>query len=499
MRKYHNVEKRTLIMLYCQKKSVLDLGAGFGGDLQKYTDAGVTRLLLVEPNLGNIESKDPEGLKARLDHMQISDRSYIINTVGQDTDGIVNFISANQLPRVEVVSSFFSMTFLFQSRLELRKFLNTVNSALVEGGYFIGTMMDGDKTMQAMRGVSTKIFDKAEIVKRYDDADERDAGRKLWINIQDTIVRNQDEYLAFFPILQEELAAMGFVLELRYDFDPNRSIDVEKMTPATKEFSALNISFVFRKMPKRIYLPIDRLLVGENQAFTNLYGESTPMFRSGVSADGSCFYHAFLYSVSEEYREAEGDNAYRKEVVAGFHRAFSEWLTLEKYMKVLPFHTHLFIEQNLISVEDEEPYHAIVSPEYSPEFPAQLQRLPSELRQKILRGLEKMVVKQKALIADPAQWTEDTHIALFMEFSGRNVYVFSSESRTPTHLLMPYYKPSRKESIMMLSQNNDHYEPLAFGMPDPRGLAAKRVMKPFDPQLIYLHQWLIKKNVGQPK
>jgi len=492
MRKYHNVEKRTLIMLYCQKKSVLDLGAGFGGDLQKYTEAGVTRLVMVEPNLENIKSKKPEGLEERLNYMQIKDRSQIINTVGQDTNTIVGVIS--QTKRVEVVSSFFSMTFLFQSRHELRNFLNTVNSSLVEGGYFIGTMMDGDKTMQAMRGAATKTFDKAEIVKKYNDTDEKDTGRKLWINIENTIVRDQDEYLAFFPILQEELEAMGFVLELRYDFDANRSIDAKQMSPATKQFSSLNIAFVFRKMPKQIYLPIERLLVGENQAFTNLYGESTPMYRSGVAADGSCFYHAFMYSVAEEYREEE-DNDERKRVVAGFRRAFSDWLTLDKYMKVLPFHTHFFIEQNLISVEDEEPYHAIVSAEYSPDFPAQFRRLSSELRQKMIEGLEEMVVKQKALIADPAQWTEDTHIALFMDFSGRNIYVFSSESRTPTHLLMPYYKPARKESIMMLSQNNDHYEPLAFGIPSER---FKRVMKPFDPQLIYLHQWLIKKNHPAP-
>jgi hypothetical protein len=248
MRKYHNSQKAVLIRTYCKSRRVLDLGAGYGGDLFKYAEADVTSLVLVEPNETNIRSREEvegtDGLERRLAMSTLRDRSVIVPTVGQDTDRIMEALLP---PGRGVVASFFSMTFLFESSSILGSFLDTVDFGLVEGGYFIGTMMEGEKAFEAFRGAKEHRYGKATIVKHYDDADPPAIGMPLWINIDGTIVKNQNEYLAFFSILKEEMERREFVLEWKFDFRPETYFD--PIDESDQAFSRLNIGFVFRKMP----------------------------------------------------------------------------------------------------------------------------------------------------------------------------------------------------------------------------------------------------------
>ena len=52
-RKYHNTIKNNLITTYCNKKTILDLGAGQGGDLPKYLKSDIKYLWAVEPDEQN--------------------------------------------------------------------------------------------------------------------------------------------------------------------------------------------------------------------------------------------------------------------------------------------------------------------------------------------------------------------------------------------------------------------------------------------------------------
>jgi predicted O-methyltransferase YrrM len=93
MKKYHNIEKKLLIIQYTKNKSVLDLGAGFGGDLLKYQESKVKRLILVEPSVENLVT-----LKGRLDHMketEIYPITTLVNAKGQELDKIRPFINRN--------------------------------------------------------------------------------------------------------------------------------------------------------------------------------------------------------------------------------------------------------------------------------------------------------------------------------------------------------------------------------------------------------------------
>jgi predicted RNA methylase len=289
MRKYHNLEKKYLINQYVHKKSVLDLGAGFGGDLSKYEDVNVSRLIMVEPLQKNIIT-----LKNRLDTTRfIKNRSTLIYALGQEWNKIKPYLST----RVEIVSSFFSMTFLFESINILRGFLHTVNESLVEGGYFIGTMMSGEKTVELLKHVPINGVHQIKditILKKYEDK-APDTGMKLEIDIKNSIVIRQTEYLAFFSILKREMKSLEFELVEEYDFNPKLDEDINI-------FSRLNIGFAFQKKPKRI-APISPIPEGDTFDFINLYGESQLLVRTGVQSKYT-FYHSYLYNTSHEYRIA---------------------------------------------------------------------------------------------------------------------------------------------------------------------------------------------------
>lgn len=293
MKKYHNLEKKYLIKNYAHKKTVLDLGAGFGGDLFKYEEAGVTRLILVEPNQSNLLT-----LKSRLDNTSsIQYNSTLVYAAGQDWDIIQPYVQ----DRVDVVSSFFSLTFLFESIEILRGFLHTVHESLLEGGYFIGTMMSGEKTYQLLesKSLNEQVTIGSDILmkKEYENGPPR-MGMQLHITINDSIVTQQTEYLAFFSILQTELEAIGFELITVFDFQPPT-----KLKPYEIEFSQLNVGFVFRKSPTRLPYATVRVEESVSTEFINLYGESQVFIRTGVQKPLS-FYHSFLYNTSHPYRQA---------------------------------------------------------------------------------------------------------------------------------------------------------------------------------------------------
>lgn len=294
MKRYHNLEKKLLILQYAKQRTVLDLGAGFGGDLQKYQDAKAKSLILVEPLINNMVT-----LKGRLDNMKeipISKHITLVHALGQEFDKIKPYITK----RVELVSSFFSLTFLFESKQILNGFLDTVTQSILEGGYFIGTMMEGSKTYKLLESVTYNDYmdlgSDIKIQKLYENA-EPDFGMKIHIDINDSIVQKQTEYLAFFSLLQEELEKRQFVLIKKIDFSPPDKVVLEEQ----RTFSSLNVGFVFRYVPTRISYSINRAHENDTYEFINLYKETQLLIRTGVPSTYS-FAHSYLMNSSNEYK-----------------------------------------------------------------------------------------------------------------------------------------------------------------------------------------------------
>jgi hypothetical protein len=303
MRKYHNKEKKSIIQKYARKKRVLDLGIGFGGDLQKYQESEITRLIGVEPSETNLVE-----CQHRLDttYLTLKPNTLIVQAKGEEWDKIRPFVSPE---RMQIVSSFFSLTFLFESREKLGSFLHTVNESLEEGGYFIGTMMSGEKTYQLLKdtkkgNILSKPFnDLIQLDKQYDNSETATGelipsfGMKVHITMpEDTIVKSQDEYLAFFSLLRQECEMMGLQLVHMYHFMPPAMLQAHEIA-----FSSLNIGFVFQKLPRVFSHAILPCHQDETFQFINLYKDDQQLVRTGIQSDHT-FIRSYLYNTEQVYR-----------------------------------------------------------------------------------------------------------------------------------------------------------------------------------------------------
>jgi len=240
LRKFHNQVKGTLIETYVgEEDRVLDLGVGNAGDMHKYEKAGVARLLGVDPSTANL-TEASKRIKTKSQHFQ--SLITLIHATGQDTKQIMKYFAATKEPKVDVVASFFSLTFLFESEIILDAFIYTIKLSLRRGGVLIGTCMDGGQTVKFLGdlsyGKTLELPNVYNITKLYSDDGTNGYGQQLQIHIDNTIVTNQTEYLVWFDVWKSKLEQNGFKLVSTELFQPPSELELA-------HFSQLFRSFVF--------------------------------------------------------------------------------------------------------------------------------------------------------------------------------------------------------------------------------------------------------------
>lgn len=403
VRRYHNAIKRELISAYCSPsdsenmathKVVLDIGIGRGGDLSKYKEAEVRRLYGVDPNEDNLEELkrrlagiDLDDLTVirkaleKIDYSQLvgdidigndmalrealrkvpvekllnvistktklksafqtfSNAVILIHADGGDTHTIVSQVGN----KANVVASFFSLTFFFDSKKHLEDLMNTVAQTTGEGSYFIGTTMDGERTMaliesnrQKFREKEGREPDNKELVitigksrnndntlynqTLYPDYREPvlDYNKKVIVDMgAGRIVEDQTEYLVIFSDLVDGMLKRGFKLLDSSFFSPPDTFSEEE-----RRFITLNRKFIFEKKKEEIKILLPSLLVetktrtrpkgdqtlqppsdetkivklyisnkpGEQLEFKSPYGR---LIRMATPTDGSCFIHSII-------------------------------------------------------------------------------------------------------------------------------------------------------------------------------------------------------------
>jgi len=363
VRKYHNSIKRELIEEYCGsvmdnskghsneiKKNVLDIGIGRGGDLGKYQAAHVKHLFGVEPSEANLAELENRLKEKNLQSMRAI--LTLIPTGAEDTNRILG-VTGNHM---DVVSSFFSLTFFFESQELLRQLIDTIDKTTKQGSYFIGTTMDGESILNVLEdvgridtGINVVLDDKGNVVSKHVQYIEKKYtnlnstfGRQILID-QGTgrIVDRQIEYPAMFNILAEELDKRGFDLINSDFFDPPDSFPDNE-----RRFIKLNRRFVFKKReavrgnrpavasnrpavaskqkpPQKIVAVAEKersgtaqwgaslapkvklslLTPGVTKSFDTTFWNG--LVRTGTIADGACYFHTILTAINKPYRDAE--------------------------------------------------------------------------------------------------------------------------------------------------------------------------------------------------
>lgn len=206
--RYHNREKRELFMsvgktLTGTTRTLLDIGSGRGGDVSKWVKAGFTHIICVEPN----EEHQIE-LKRRLD--SVGGLNYIIidhTITGQDYQTIIREVK-NFAPngKIDTISYMLSLSFFFDRSESLFSIIYLVNELLVRGGYFIALTIDGRYVLQYFNNPNNYIETSGTRKANMSLIDFELRPPQVYINIPNSIVTDQLEYLTNIPELQSLLS-----------------------------------------------------------------------------------------------------------------------------------------------------------------------------------------------------------------------------------------------------------------------------------------------------
>lgn len=194
LRRYHNDEKRSLIESVSRSgHHALDVGCGFGGDLQKWRYADVN-LSMCEPDIDALnEAKNrAKGLK------------YRVNFYHGD-------IFACPQRKFDIICYNFSLHYIFQNEKLFKDSLKEIKKRMKNGGVLIGIIPD------AMRMImKTPLVDDAGNFFKMRSESNGDFGEKLFVQLVDTPYYAdgpKPEPLAHRDILVTSLENMGFKLK----------------------------------------------------------------------------------------------------------------------------------------------------------------------------------------------------------------------------------------------------------------------------------------------
>lgn len=246
LRYLHNKIKKS-ILEECREKYLLDIGSGRGGDLHKWKSSKI-KVYAVEPSLEHIKEFRDRLLESgyvfdeqtslyKFKETQVK----ILNTVGQDTEKIVAGYNETFDVLPSCITLFNSLTFFFESEESLDSLINTIDNLLSPGGSFMGMVMDG-YTVRKLLGVKDKVeVEDSWTISKLTEFTESPYGNKIYINLNDTIVQNQEEYLVDFSELVRKLEQRGIFLE------KSELLTNDNLSPSQTKLYSLYRTFKFKR------------------------------------------------------------------------------------------------------------------------------------------------------------------------------------------------------------------------------------------------------------
>ena len=197
IRSYHNLVKRQLIQSATQPgSSVLDVGCGFGGDLQKWVHAGVRTLDMCDPS--------PEAL--------IEARSRASKIKGlRPTFYNGDILACPSNKKYDVICYNFSLHYIFESRKLFFDSIRGIKDRLKPGGLLIGVLPDSESLI-----FDTPFKDDLGNVMNTVSDFNGDFGEKLFVQLVDTPFYKdgpRSEPIAYRDTLITQLFEQGLVLD----------------------------------------------------------------------------------------------------------------------------------------------------------------------------------------------------------------------------------------------------------------------------------------------
>lgn len=233
MRKKHNIDKENLLQNV--SGDLLDIGSGRGGDIFKWLKNSIPNVYAVEPNSDNLKEFVSRLKDWQYDGVYKKDKTtiHILQAYGQESSKILDFSG-----EVTTVSIFDALTFFFENEEVLDKLIETVENS--KATKFIGIVMDGGKVQELLKGDEFKSSG-WDIKRGKNYSTNSVYGKDIVINIEDSIVTNQREFLVDFETLKNKLQKIGFEL-LASSF-----LDDDNLSESQNTLSRMYRRFIFEK------------------------------------------------------------------------------------------------------------------------------------------------------------------------------------------------------------------------------------------------------------
>jgi mRNA (guanine-N7-)-methyltransferase len=295
-RKYHNQIKTALINTYTDNKYVLDLGIGRGGDIGKYKQAHTLGVFGVDVNEENLKEAFQRNEKTY--HM----KNLFLNLISAtNTDAIQTELNRNFFPKVDVVSTFFSLSFFFKNQQSLNELIESFK-IVIPGGHVIGTSVD-------MTAVSALLNDSKNPDEYISPGRcfqiKRLGGNKILFHVEDSIVQDQEEYLVDFNMFETSMRDAGFSQIVSKEFS------AANLQGDSQIFSSLFRQFVFVRNQSEEFnyskdLPIqmdkfEMLNPNKSMYFNFMQGSFYPLVRFYST---NSIVESFLIAGSRKYANA---------------------------------------------------------------------------------------------------------------------------------------------------------------------------------------------------
>lgn len=221
VRKYHNAIKKHVIQSYTKDANVLDIGIGAGGDIHKYEKAGAKHLTGID--IVDVEYEPIQ--KGFLTFHKVKGTMYNLSKLSTK--------------KFDVITSFFSIHYLFESENSIRNLCTNLQNALKVNGYFICTFMNGDK----IKNETTSLYE----IKKLDES-------TIEVDIKGTKYfkhKKSKEFIVHPDRLQSMLEEYDIILDSQFDFQEKSHLqEHELLTNLEKQLSYLHICMIFKKRRK---------------------------------------------------------------------------------------------------------------------------------------------------------------------------------------------------------------------------------------------------------
>lgn len=239
MKKYHNYIKRKLIIDYAKnEETLIDLCCGKGGDMHKWFNAKIKKIIGYDINKEYIEEAElrynnfkQKNNETKITYKNIDLRKHIIPT----EDRAVDVITCN-----------FAFHYFFKNEDTFNNFLKSVTNNLKNNGYFIGAIFDGATVLSKLNNEKVYIY---KDFFKIDNLNIKNTlfGNKIKVYLKNSIIDNiSTEYIIRFGLFTAEMEKNGFILIDSKVF--SELVDEYKgnLDDYEKEFSFLNRYFVFK-------------------------------------------------------------------------------------------------------------------------------------------------------------------------------------------------------------------------------------------------------------